>query len=117
MSFVLLRDVEAFLSKLSSEKHNLNLKKKEATGCTSRVPTKPVKFCRPRESSREILGRQQHFQKKVWSTVRKAKPIPLYDGPPTPANGKKAPHRSCRDPYHQGYDPQIPYHEGIYGSP
>lgn len=26
--------------------------------------THKPKFCRPRESSREILGRQRHFQKK-----------------------------------------------------
>ena len=29
---------------------------------------------------------------------------------------RKASYRPCPDPCDQGYDPQIPHHEGVYGS-
>lgn len=48
--------------------------------------THKPEFCRPRESSREILGRQRHFQKSM-EHRKEGETYTFYDGPPT-ANGK-----------------------------
>ena len=59
-----------------------------------------------REKAVEKFWEDNDIFKKSMEHRKEGETYTFYDG-----------HRSCRDPYHQGYDPQIPYHEGIYGSP
>ena len=60
-----------------------------------------------REKETKKFWEENDIFRKSMENRKEGPTYTFYDGPPT-ANGK---------PHHQGYDPQIPYHEGIYGTP
>ena len=68
-----------------------------------------------RKEDGKVLGREPHLSRRVSSNRKKGETYTFYDGPPT-ANGK--PHIGhVADPCYQGYDPAIPRHEGLHGTP
>ena len=60
-----------------------------------------------REKKVEEFWKENHIFEKSMENRKEGETYTFYDGPP---------HRSCAYPCNQGYDPQIPYNEGIHGS-
>ena len=67
-----------------------------------------------REKEVEKFWDDNHIFEKSMENRKEGETYTFYDGPPT-ANGK--PHIGhVLTPRHQGHDPQIPDHEGLYGA-